>query len=405
MFYKASIHGSSIIGHGRRELRHLYSSTAMELSFERLLPCGPEIAFLLISDPARMNLWSTARVRPLASGDGDHPGGVGALREVHLGGRGGRVIEEVIEAAEPPHRFEYRVIGGVSARSHHGRIQLTPVRGGTRLEWHVEVAFPVPGMGVVARRQIRPAMERSLDRLVEVAGSAAPGTLPPVRSLGEGEALPALYGEAKRVVAEQRELAGELRRARDPRGPLTRAYQDVSEAWVAACREGRFAHASWVLRLLVRVHRHYATNLARWLHREAGPVDDHWAAVFSEAARAKRGPEARVRVIEAGMRACIDEDLPQALAEVYVEHYAGHCDYARFRADFLRAGGEADAALARLAAWMRRPFGARVVHRMLPAGAAAALTERPMAAFAARRRRAFGRGERIVRLLAERARE
>jgi uncharacterized protein YndB with AHSA1/START domain len=380
----------------------------MELRFERILPCEPEVAFALISDPDRMNLWSRAPVRSLAGGDGGHPGGVGALREVRLPGKRPRVLEEIVEISDPPHRFAYRVIAGLPVTSHYGEIRLVPVAEGTSLEWEVRVRFPFPGMGVVARRKVEPQLARSLDRLVEVARRAGPGPLPLVRSLSEDDALPELYGEAAALIEAQRVLADELRDARDPRAWITRAYQWLSEAAVAGCRAGELQHPAWALRLLPRLHQPYSESLDRWLHRERGAPEDYWRAIFEEVAspshRALGKREGARRSVGRAIDALIAEDLPLALAAVYVRAYADRCDYARFRADFLRFEAVFRGVDERLDAALRRgalPLGAHAAHVLLPPGVREAIGRRRSSRTARRHRDAFERGARLVRLVRE----
>ncbi len=70
-----------------------------------------------------------------------------------------------------------------------------------------------------------------------------------------------------------------------------------------------------------------------------------------------------------GVAAHIEEDLPRALAEVYRRHYAGRCDYVRFRADYLLMSNVFQRAAARLIAEMPRgalPAPLRALAPVLP---------------------------------------
>jgi len=314
----------------------------MRLRFEREVACSPKAAFSLVSDPDHMNLWSTAPIRSVSVGDGGHPGGVGAMRVVRVPGRRPMRLVEVIEESEPPHRFGYRVVSGAPVRDHRGTVTLEPSGRGTHLVWDVEIEFPYPLMGRIARRRLEPEVERSLDRLVEVAPSIGNAELPPDRHLDETKALPGLYDAAEAILAEQRDLADELEAARDPRWWFTRVYEHVTELQVASCRAARFGHPAWVLRLVPDFHRYYADNLLRKLHRRSGPVEHHWRHAFDAMARPAAWKNGRFqgmgRAVYQGMRAHIEEDLPRALAGVYLRSYEGRCDYARFRADYLRMG-------------------------------------------------------------------
>ena len=105
-----------------------------------------------------------------------------------------------------------------------------------------------------------------------------------------------------------------------------------------------------------------------------------------------------------GMQAHIEEDLPRALAEVHVRHYAGRCDYARFRADYLRMGSifrDAGDRLTALIPTRHWPLRTRLLRAILPAE----IQDRVMASsyydLPRQRRKAFERGERIARMLME----
>src|SRR5438105_1915145 len=69
----------------------------LRLDLERELPCSPARAWPLISEPALMNLWSSARIEAVSAGDGGHPGGTGAVRRVHLRRRPRTTLVEIVE--------------------------------------------------------------------------------------------------------------------------------------------------------------------------------------------------------------------------------------------------------------------------------------------------------------------
>lgn len=377
----------------------------MKLRLARELPCSPEIAFAAISEPSRINLWSAAPVRSLARGDGGHPGGVGALREVRVGRRR---LEEVVEVSRAPERLVYRMVSGVPARRHRGEQRITGTRDGCRLEWDVDVELPVPGSELVARRRAVPDLERSLDRLVEVVRRMddAP-SLPPPRDLSDARAEESLYRDADAVLEEQRRLADELARARDPKAWFTRAFEYVSELQLEACRAGRFQHPGWVLRLIPRFHHHFLVNLERALHRRDGEMEAHWREAFDAIAHPMRHRRGHLRAmgygVFRGMRAHTEEDLPRALAEVYLEHYADRCDYARFRADHLRMAFVYGDAAQRMIDQLRRevPLRVRVLHRVVPSDARDAMMHRDFYDTTRKRRGVFERGGRLVAMMRE----
>src|SRR4051794_6518065 len=106
----------------------------MKLAFERDLRAVPAAAWPFITDPGRMNRWSTARVTAIAPGEAGRMDLVGALRSVRIAAPGRAIeIDEVIEEAAPPHRLVYRIVSGLPLRRHRGVVTLEPRDGGSRL--------------------------------------------------------------------------------------------------------------------------------------------------------------------------------------------------------------------------------------------------------------------------------
>jgi uncharacterized protein YndB with AHSA1/START domain len=378
----------------------------VKLRLERRLPCDPEVAFSLATDPAHMNRWSTAKVRSTRLGDGHHPAGVGAMREVTLPGRGGRVLEEVVEASEPPRRFAYRVVRGAPVRSHLGVMTFSPTAAGTRFTWEVDVDAPWPALEVILRRTLLPELEVSVAALVRISRAEPPGSLPPLRRLDETDALPGLYAAADTVRSAQRALADELEAAGDARHWFTRVYQHVTEEQIAACREGRFDHPAWVLRLVPGFHHYYAFNFERLVGRAAGPVEEHWRRAFAATVRPDRWKRGRFEgmgwAVFQGMRAHIEEDLPRALAETFAASYRGRCDYARFRADYLRMGSVFQRAGDRLVdklGFFEVPMRVHLLGAVLPREVLDAWSAKRFYDIARKRREAFERGERLAAML------
>jgi uncharacterized protein YndB with AHSA1/START domain len=138
----------------------------MILRFEREWPVPPEVAWPYLTVPDQMNLWSEARVTPVspgATGRHDEPGAVRrvVVRAFGLASR----LDEVVVAAERPHRFAYRVTAGGALRDHGGEITLASTATGARLVWEVRFAAAVPGLEYVLAGILRPRLARSLDAL------------------------------------------------------------------------------------------------------------------------------------------------------------------------------------------------------------------------------------------------
>jgi uncharacterized protein YndB with AHSA1/START domain len=372
----------------------------MKLSLGRWLDAPPAAVWPYLTDPARMNEWSSAKVRQLEPGDGAKPGAVGELREVSIAwGKHVTRLEEVIEYADPPRTLVYRVVrmvGALPAREHRGEITLEEAGKGTHLRWDVDMTFAHTAIEALVRRVVEPQLAASLDALTRVVVGAPVAELEPAAPIEEHAALALLWADAAGVLLEQKAIAERLAKKNDPKQWFSRVYALVTENQLEACRAGRFRHPAWVLRLVLAFHRYYVGSLRGWVER--GDVEAHWARAFGameDAARRKATPfEAAGYCVAKGAKAHIEDDLPRALAEVYREHYAEICGYARFRADYAQMGFIFRDAEERMMAEMPREgfsLFRRVVGR-LPQEAKDALGKRGGFDVGGMRREAFRRG-------------
>lgn len=382
----------------------------VEFVIEKDLPASAAAAWPFLTDPERMNRWSEARIAMVAPGDGGDPGGVGALREVAIrlalgwGPARRLAFDEVIDESEPPVRLVYRIVRGVPLRRHRGVVTLRDTGAGrARLRWRVEAELPVPGLGAVVEPALVRALDASLDALAREVRGAPERAVPPPRRIDETDDLPELFEAAEATLARERALANALFEASDPKRWFARVYEYVTEAQIARCREGAFAHPGWVLRLIPRFHAYFEGNLRRYRGEDPGRPETHWRSSFRAMDEAERwqGDEVRGAFygIAKGMQAHIEEDLPRTLAEVYLKHYAERCDYARFRADYLRMdvifGGASERLLAHIPR-AKLPWRSRVLGAVLPREALDWLAARDFYDLPRERRRAFERGERLV---------
>lgn len=384
----------------------------MQISLEQFLPVEPKLAWPFIADPELMNRWSRAPIRSVALGDGGHPGGIGAMRVVTVRALGRRVhLEEVIERSEPPRRIVYRVIGGAPLRRHRGEITLEDEGRGSRLRWQVDYESPLSGidhgMRLILDRQLR----ESLAKLAGVVRGKTSHPLPLASDLREASAA-TLWDRCEAILEEQRKLAESLERADDPKRWFTRVYAFVTEEQLALCRSGDIAHVPWVLRIIPRFHDYYVGNLRRWQGTGTGPAEAHWRSAFramEHGSRWFKDPLAAFSYgLAKGVQAHIEEDLPRALADVFVENYAGVCDYARFRADYLIMSDVFRRSSARLLETMPSnhfPRLARLLLPLMPQEGQDLVIHRRFYDIPRQRRRAFDRGERLAHWWLERAKE
>ena len=118
---------------------------------------GIERVFAGISDHVEFLSTSNIQCRLVRTGDAD-PNGLGAMREVR---KGNILFQETINAFEPPHAYEYRILAlrgpfNLKLPFHHerGRLELHSVDGKTRLEWTTRFRFAVPIIGNWIERKL-----------------------------------------------------------------------------------------------------------------------------------------------------------------------------------------------------------------------------------------------------------
>lgn len=376
----------------------------MRLSLTQELPAEPRAVWPFIVDPERMNRWSEARIEVRAPGDVDL---VGMLRRISLRNLGRSVaFDEVIEVAEAPRRLVYRVVEGLPVRHHRGEITLAERAGGTSLRWDVDFVFPVVGVESVARLLLEGPLKRSLTALAEVVRDAPAADVARSIDVRDEEAIPELRRAAEAILHEQRTLADRLENADDPKRWFARVYALVTENQLALCDARAVPHPAWVLRLVPRFHHYYSSNLRGWI--ESGTCEPQWRSAFAamDAVDKKvRDPLLAVSIgLARGIRAHIEEDLPRALAEIYVRHYAGRCAPARFRADYLLMRDVFRDASDRLMEQMPRalfPLWMRALSPVMTPEIREAIVQRSFYDVGKKRRLAFERGERLARLLVE----
>jgi hypothetical protein len=374
-----------------------------ELVWTRDLDVAPAVVWPHLVVPEKMSVWSRAPIALVDEGDGGVPWGVGALRRVTLDTFGRKSsFEEVIAESAAPARLVYRVVRGLPVREHEGVQTLEASARGSRLVWRVRFEPIASPLGFAASRLLDSQMRSSLDVLERVVREAAPSSSPGTSSFADDEgALAQLERDGARILGDQRALAESLRG--DPKYWFSRVYEYVTEEQLRFVRE-RASHPVWVLRLLPVFHRFYFGNFEA--HRAGRNVEAPWRVAFGAMDRARKDdPEGVIRGLMLGVRAHIEEDLPRALAEVWLDHYRGRCDYVRLRADYLRMADIFRVASARLIAemppdWM--PPQVRLLVRFAPLELQDWAFARNYYDIGRARRKAFERGRGLAGWLAAR---
>ncbi len=390
--------------HARDE--HAPGAIVSEVVITRELAAPPSAVWPHVTDPAKMNAWSLAKITLDDPGEGGLGGAVGALRSVTIeSGPVRSVLREVVEHADAPSRFVYRVIEGVPLRHHRGEITLDATARGSRLTWRVAMEFPLPGLSLAMRALVLPQLEASVSRLADLAARGLPedASQPATTrddALDEG-AVEGLLREADAILAAQRALSQRLEAANDPRHWFARVYAFVTACQIEAVRAHAVTHRAWVLRLIPVFHRYYADNLRRFVGELPGVAEPHWEMALRR--MAPRGREAFLTTLTEGfrdaIRAHIEGDLPRALAEVHQRHYAGRCELVRFRADYLLMTPLFREASERFLDTLPPryvPFSMRLARRWAPPESVDVLTARTFYDYLTTRREAFARAMALV---------
>lgn len=305
------------------------------------LPCTPEVAWELLTDPQHMAHWSTAAIALDAPGADDRPDTVGALRTVTL--PGGRVkLREVVECSEFPRRFCYRVYdGGPLLRRHSGEQRIDPTASGCVVTWTVEMDVMPSVLGRVLAQSIRREVRRSLDAAGRIAASliVEPRNLDRIgRDPASLERLGELTAAANLSRDRQRAIADELAAVDDPKRWFARVYQYVTEEMIVAAADPAalgLEHPDWVLALIPVFHTYFEENLENY--RQGVPCEEPWQRAWStcEESDPKQPALPVMKGLIAGVAAHIEADLPRTLARVHGEEFSDR-DLREFRPDYLR---------------------------------------------------------------------
>lgn len=384
------------------------------LHFERNLPVKPEILWPLVTLPQEMSRWSSAPIIAKEPGDGGFPNGIGATRTVQVPLYKDRhmTLQETIEVVEPLQRLVYRVVDNPMIRYHHGEMNLVESKDGTLFTWDVEFQFTLGPLGKLAMIGLKREINKSLDVLEKIVVSYTPPASAvrssrPVQAELE-EDLHDLYTRAEKVLAEQHAHAEQLSGQGDRKRWFPLVYQFVTEEQIRRAKEGAVEHPGWVLRLIDTFHQYYWRNFEKWTDSEIlseQPAERHWRIAFGAMEKPKSDQKAMLLGLRGAIIAHIEQDLPRALAEVYIDHYADVCDYDRFRADYLLMGDVFSSASRQAISAMNPknvpwPFG--YINGLLPVEIETLLQQKLFYDVSNQRRKTFERGKAFAETLARR---
>ena len=129
----------------------------------------PMAVYSLLADGSTWPEWSPiGAFQLLDPGDGS-PEGLGAVRLFTTGRHRSR---ERVVVCQPGESFAYVLEAGLAVRDYRAVVTLTPVGGGTSINWRSTFRAKVPGSGALYRRQLGAFIRDTLDGLASAAERA-----------------------------------------------------------------------------------------------------------------------------------------------------------------------------------------------------------------------------------------
>jgi hypothetical protein len=92
-------------------------------------------------------------------GDSD-AGGAGTIRTITIG----KVrIREILDTANPPHSFTYRILGGAPLKEYHGKVDFEDKAGSTIIHWHADLKPKIPLTGGICSKLAKGTVKALID--------------------------------------------------------------------------------------------------------------------------------------------------------------------------------------------------------------------------------------------------
>jgi len=127
-------------------------------SFERTVNLPIEKAWSLIGDFTK-SPGPDISVTVEKAGD-PKAGGAGTIREISIGKA---CVREVLDTADPPHRFTYRILSGAPMKDYHGTVTFEDKGETTLIRWSADLTPKIPFTGGICCRATRGAVNQLID--------------------------------------------------------------------------------------------------------------------------------------------------------------------------------------------------------------------------------------------------
>ena len=132
----------------------------------KVIPAKPNIVWRWITEPKRINRWTTAKVQ-IAQADA-HAEDDAALTVSGPSIRSEWDSAESDENSLAEHRLVYRIVGENNTTIYRGVLKLTPRGNHTELRWEVDYPSTRLGLSWLSGWRIRRRMKRSLENLARI---------------------------------------------------------------------------------------------------------------------------------------------------------------------------------------------------------------------------------------------
>ena len=140
---------------------------AHHVKVEHTFAKPPERIFAHLAEHENLAELFGARITRLKDGAQDR-NGVGSVRKLKVGP--GPPFEETVTEFVPPERIVYRITKGGPLKGHLGVMTFAPTAdGGTRFEYDIRVASPIPGLAPLVRASLTRSITQALPKVEAAA--------------------------------------------------------------------------------------------------------------------------------------------------------------------------------------------------------------------------------------------
>ena len=88
--------------------------------------------------------------------------GVGAIRTIKIGNV---KVKEILESANPPHSFDYRIIGNPLMKDYIGHVTFEDDAGSTKIRWQADIKPMIPFTGPICVKVATGCVSKLIDSL------------------------------------------------------------------------------------------------------------------------------------------------------------------------------------------------------------------------------------------------